>query len=155
MRPKARSTELVVHDMSGETLVYDLKTSKAHCLNETSALVWNSCNGSRSIGDIALLLESKLGPPVDEDIVLLAVKQLGDKDLLASRFEYDLPMPSRRALIRKIGLASAVVIPVVASMVAPLAVMASSCVCVNPGSCLSQTSCPSQVNCNGSHICSP
>ena len=37
--PKARTDGLLVEEMDGETLVYDLDTHGAHCLNPAAALV--------------------------------------------------------------------------------------------------------------------
>ena len=44
--PKARKENLVVQESNGEVLIYDLDTNKAFCLNETSALVWQACDGN-------------------------------------------------------------------------------------------------------------
>ncbi len=155
MYPKARSENLVVQEMDDETLVYDLKTHEAHCLNKTAAFVWNNCSGNRSIDEIARSVESKFGHPVDGDLVRLAIKQLEDKGLLKESGISGLAMPSRRELIKKIGIASAIAIPIVASLVAPVGVMAASCTCTTPGNCITQSSCPSTVNCNASHQCAP
>ena len=47
--PRARQDELVVEELSDETLVYDLKRHKANCLNRTAALVWQDCDGQTSV----------------------------------------------------------------------------------------------------------
>ena len=44
-RPVARQEGLVIQEMPDEVLVFDLKTNKAHCLNETAAFVWKACDG--------------------------------------------------------------------------------------------------------------
>ena len=150
--PIARKSGLVVQEMPDEVLVYDLNTNKAHCLNHTAARVWKACDGKTSIPDIA----SSFGKDANEDLIWLAVDQLSESDLLerqvASRFNGQ----SRREVIKKIGLASVVALPVIASLVAPSnALAAVSCACINPGACASQTGCPSTVNCNGSGVCAP
>ena len=38
--PRAHTDGLVIKELPNETLVYDLKTDEAHCLNQTAALVW-------------------------------------------------------------------------------------------------------------------
>ena len=126
MFPKARNAELVVQEMGDETLVYDLKTHKAHCLNPTAAYIWNSCNGQRSVDQLAETVELKFGHPADRDLVLLAIKQLQDSALLTESGMNGLKSPSRRDLIKKIGLATAIAIPLVTSLVAPTGVMAAS-----------------------------
>ena len=54
--PKARKHELIVKELSDETLVYDETTHKAHCLNQTAALVWKFCDGRTSIPQMTRLL---------------------------------------------------------------------------------------------------
>jgi hypothetical protein len=39
MLPKRRETELIITELPGETLVYDTKRKKIHCLNRTAGLV--------------------------------------------------------------------------------------------------------------------
>jgi len=154
--PKARSENLVIQTLPGETLVYDLTTNEAHCLNETAAFVWDKCKGDISIDEIARSVETRFGHAVDADYVRLAVKQLDDKNLLTESGLGGLAMPSRREAIKKIGLASAIAIPIVASMVAPQSALAStSCICVTPADCATQGGCPSTVNCNGTGQCAP
>ena len=50
--PMARQNGLVVQEMPDEVLVYDLDTNKAHCLNNSAALVWRACDGTNSVADI-------------------------------------------------------------------------------------------------------
>ena len=45
MLPHARVNELIVRELPEETLVYDQKHDKAHCLNRAAALVWRHCDG--------------------------------------------------------------------------------------------------------------
>ena len=47
--PRARKEGLVVQDMPDELLVYDVDRHKAHCLNQTAALVWKRCDGKTSV----------------------------------------------------------------------------------------------------------
>src|SRR5260221_9084920 len=124
--PKARSENLVIQTLPGETLVYDMTTNEAHCLNETAAFVWNNCKGDISIDEIARSVEARFGHTVDADFVRLAIKQLDDNKLLTENGLNGLTMPSRREAIKKIGLASAIAIPIVASMVAPQRALGST-----------------------------
>ena len=50
--PKGRHNDLVVQDSENEVLIYDLKLNKAYCLNETSALIWRLCDGTKSVAEI-------------------------------------------------------------------------------------------------------
>ena len=38
--PAAREEGLIIQEMADEVLVYDRERYKAHCLNQTAALVW-------------------------------------------------------------------------------------------------------------------
>ncbi len=153
--PLARREGLVVQEMPDEVLVYDTNTNKAHCLNKTAAFVWRSCDGSHSINDIAGLMEKEFGANVPDDLVWLAIDQLG-KDELLEVSEPVVSGISRREVIRRIGIASVIALPVVASLVAPSSALAAvSCGCINPPACATQVGCANLALCNGSGICAP
>ena len=59
--PQARSENLVVQTLPGETLVYDLNSHKAHCLNETSSFIWENCSGNLSVDQILEAFEARFG----------------------------------------------------------------------------------------------
>jgi hypothetical protein len=151
-KPLARTDGLVVHEMPGELLVYDVKADKAHCLNATSASVWRACDGARSVTDLSALVDADGPASAREGVVLLALEQFQENNLLESRIDLG-PTYSRRDVVRRIGLS--VALPVIASLAVETTLMAASCTCINPGSCLTQTVCPSTVNCNGSGVCAP
>lgn len=154
--PRARQNDLVIQEMPDEVLVYDMVANKAHCLNPSAALIWRACNGTNSVADIADLFEATGKGKVNEEFVWLALDQLLENDLLDGELAPRFAVQSRRQVIKKIGLASMVAVPVIASLVAPQNALAvGSCACLNPGACIVQTSCPSTVNCNGSGVCAP
>ena len=62
--PLGKTENLVVQSLEDETLIYNLKTNKAVCLNETSALIWEMCDGRSSISQIAEKLGKRLKKPV-------------------------------------------------------------------------------------------
>jgi hypothetical protein len=137
LKPIARKTELVVQHTGDETLVYDLRTDKASCLNQTSALVWENCDGEKSVGDIAIVLERATNAKVTDDLVWLAIDQLSRNSLLENKVpstESVVGM-SRRSFAKKVGLTSMVALPLVASLVAPQALHANSA-CIAGGACL-------------------
>lgn len=128
--PVARKTGLVVQEMPEEVLVYDLETNKAHCLNDTASMVWKACDGRSSVEDIARTLGHASNTEVSDDLVWLAIDQLNTKNLLERPFEQTFKGQSRREAIKKIGLASMIALPVVASLVAPQSALANqSCDC--------------------------
>lgn len=154
--PVARKEGLVIQETSEEVLVYDLNTNKAHCLNQTAAFVWKSCDGNNSIPQITKLFEKESGSVIQEDLIWLAIDQLNEKNLLEKEMTAGFAGRSRRDVIKKIGLATVVALPIVASLTAPTSALAStSCACVVPGDCVTQSVCPSQLNCNGAGVCAP
>ena len=156
--PMARQNGLVVQEMPDEVLVYDLDTNKAHCLNGSAALVWKSCDGNYSIADIMKRFESAGSGKVTEDFVWLAIDQLSENNLLEKQIQPSFEGTSRREVIKKIGLASMIAIPVIASLVAPQsALAAASCACNNPSSCgnAPNAGCPNTTNCNINGLCAP
>ena len=153
--PVARKNGLVVQEVPDEVLVYDLDSNKAHCLNQSAAMIWKSCDGNNSISEIAKLIESQAGGKVTEDFVWLAIDQLGENNLLEKQIPSSFEGTSRREVIKKIGLASVIAIPVIASLVAPKsALAAASCGCNSAPDCAAQLGCPSTSVCNSNGICS-
>ena len=147
--PTARKTGLVVQEMPDELLVYDTENNKAHCLNQTAAFVWKSCDGKRSVADISNLYYIDSGNKMSEDLVWLAIDQLNENDLLEAEIKSAFAGQSRRDVIKKICLASVIAIPVVASLVAPKnAMAAASCACTTVIDCGSKPTCP-QSACAG------
>src|SRR5690606_35043531 len=160
--PIARKDGLVVQDVPNEVLVYDTETNKAHCLNETAALVWRSCDGKNDISTIADIVAAQTGSKVSEDLVWLAIDQLNENELLETETAPKFVGHSRREAIKKIGLASMIALPIVASLVAPQSVLAStSCNCqLGPGpsgdfECSEQAGCPSFCGDGGACVSSP
>jgi hypothetical protein len=126
--PRARIDGLVIRELDDETLVYDTERDRAHCLNQTVALVWNRCNGKTTVGEMAGLLQEQSGARVDVDVVWLALKQLQQFQLLEkAALPVDLPSVSRRRMILKYAPA-ALALPLIMSISAPTPAGASSCV---------------------------
>ena len=148
LMPEARRDGLVVQELSDELLVYDRDRNKAHCLNRTAALVWNHCDGNRSVTEIARVISREAKVPVDEDLVWLGVEQLSEIHLLrghgmATRYENGV---SRREVMRRIGLTAAIALPAVTSIIAPTAAQAANCI-ASGQSCTASAQCCSGL-CN-------
>ena len=128
LAPEARKEGLLVHELSGEVLVYDLDRHKAHCLNKTAALVWERCDGKTSVPQLVQQLETTLKTPVDEEVVWLAVDQLGKSRLLQEKIapETGRVRLSRRELIKRAGLGAVIALPLVTSIIAPTAAQAGT-----------------------------
>ena len=153
-KPKTRNENIVVQEMEKEILIYDLKTDKAFCLNETSALIYQLCDGKRNIPEISQALNKNLNQPITEDLIWLALNDFKKDNLLeeSERVEINFNGLSRRQVIKKIGFASMIALPVIASVVAPNAAMAASGGLANCAACTA----PSQCNSNNclNNVCS-
>ena len=151
--PCARHDGLIVQELPGETLVYDLERDRAHCLNETAAFVWRHCDGKSSASVITRALKTKFKQPVEEQIVWLAIDQLARKRLLkeSPALPPKLAGMNRREAVRALGITAAVALPVVASIVAPFPAQAATCL-GQGDSCTSTFQCCSGLICNNS-IC--
>ena len=127
--PKARQSQLITKEVAGEILVYDLNRDEAHCLNSTAARVWTHCDGVTTVAEMARLLTEELQTPVAHEVVSLALDQLGKSSLLQERWARPahVDQMSRRALVKRLGIAAAVTVPLVTSIVAPRAAAAASC----------------------------
>jgi hypothetical protein len=142
-KPQARSEGLVIQELPDEVLIYDLERDKAHCLNQTAALIWKHCDGKSGIAQLAQLAASASGLPADEEVVWLALEQLSKAHLLSEavkRQESKKPL-TRREVIKRIGLGAAAAIPLVTSIVAPMAAQAATLLppnspCTSPAQCL-------------------
>lgn len=155
LNPVARKKGLVIQEVPEEVLVYDLETNKAHCLNKTAALVWQSCDGRRSVSEIADHVGTLAGQNVSDDLVWLAIDQLNTNDLLENGVDVDYKGLTRRDVIKRIGITSMVALPVIASLVAPPTAMAStSCNCSSDIACTlpENSNCPAST-CNSSGFC--
>jgi Coenzyme PQQ synthesis protein D (PqqD) len=147
-KPLARKEGLVIQELPDEVLVYDLDRDRAHCLNETAAYVWQHCDGRTTTDQIAQALGAKANAAVDEKVVWLAIDQLRRNHLMTNT---PIPPPAiagmnRRDMVRALGLAAVVAVPVVASIVAPTPAQAATCV-ASGGPCTIGSQCCSGV-CN-------
>jgi len=155
--PIARKEGLVIQEMPDEVLVYDLNTNKAHCLNETAAMVWKSCDGKNTVSDISQTMAQKLNASVPEDLVWLAIDQLSKDNLLEREIQTKISGMSRREVIKKVGFASMVALPVIGLLSFPKTALGATC---RASACGVQADCaPSQICCRGtcqaSLPCSP
>jgi hypothetical protein len=87
VEPKARLTDLVVEELSGdETIVYDCRIKKAHCLNRTARKIWELCDGQRDVAAITEQVVKDLGVQLDEAMVREGLYRLGELQLLETPF---------------------------------------------------------------------
>src|SRR3712207_3552152 len=104
-RPASRKRDIVVQEFNKEILIYDLTLNKAFSLNETSSLVWQACDGNKTVSEISQQISRQLKSLVSEDVVWLALDQLKKDNLLEEDSVESTPFEglSRREVIRKVG----------------------------------------------------
>ena len=127
--PQARKSQLVVQSLPEELLIYDLESHRAYCLNQTAALVWQACDGRRTIEETVRVLERETGAAVDESLVWFALAQLERSGLLVERKERSdsSERMTRRELARRLGFATAALVPLITSITAPTAAQTATC----------------------------
>ena len=157
MTPCARREGLVVRELPDEVLIYDRDRDKAHCLNQTAALVWKYCDGKPTVPTIARQLERDLETkPIDEKVVWYALSQLSKDHLLEDSVVPPamLAAMTRREMVRALGVAAAIAVPLVTSIVAPTPAQAATCKPTGTA-CSSGAECCSGSCSTGLASCSP
>lgn len=155
--PKARTQNIVTQELEAEILIYDLEINKAFCLNSTAAMVWKHCHGKSTFAEVIDDFNENFKQRITEDFVWLTLESLKKENLLMNGDEVKPRFNgmSRREVVRKVGLASMVALPLISSIVAPSAVQAQSgnppspppLVCT-PGLCMNLADCQLQnFNC--------
>jgi hypothetical protein len=121
LRPRSIPTDgIIVREIETETLLYDEKTHRAWCLNRSSACIWRLCDGGHTVQQIAEAAGRELNAMVNEDLVLLTIEELRQKNLM---HESSAPLLShgisRRSMMGRTGIAAAALLPVIAAIAAP------------------------------------
>ena len=145
--PNARREGLIVEELAGETLVYDLGTHKAHSLNASAALVWRHCDGRTSAQAMARILHEELKAPESEELVSLALDRLKAARLLTDDSPRSDDRVTRRAVMKKLALAGglSLLLPTVHSIIAPTPAQAQTC--INPGGLPPGATCSVNAQC--------
>ena len=119
--PQTKTENIVVQDVGDEILIYNLILNKAFCLgDETSALVYNACDGKTEFEDF------KRQHNFPDDLIFFALDELQKQNLIENNYVSPLKRMKRREVIKKLGLATMVVLPIIAAITAPAAVQAAS-----------------------------
>lgn len=127
--PCARNSEIVVQELRGELLIYDLREDRAFCLNETLAIVYQNCDGTTSFDKL------KKDYQFTDDLIHFALAELRNENLIDDETDDYFADLSRREIIKRVGLATLIALPVISGIVAPTAAMAASAAgaCVGNG----------------------
>ena len=146
--PRARR-DCLTREFGDELLVYDQQRNVGHCLNPTAAATWKMCDGKNGATELANILTQQFSAPIDEPVVRLALEELSKAHLLVE-VEKSVRRSSRREAIRAIGIAGAIALPLITSLVAPTPARAASCL-ANGKPCGSNVQCCSGKCGTGGH----
>jgi len=126
MKPLARKSDLFAENLPEEVVLYDKTNNKVHCLNKTAAAIWENCDGTRTVDDLAQIVEGKLGAPTDREVVLLTLEELEKAGLMEVGVSVasDAGFTSRREAVGKIALAGTAL---VATIIAAAPAAHASC----------------------------
>lgn len=118
--PVAISSDMLTQESGKELLLYNLKTNKAYCLNETATQIYLACDGKTSFEEL------KAQTNFSDDLIFLALDDLKKENLINKDYQSNLVGINRREAVKKIGLTTMAALPVINSLVAPSAANAQS-----------------------------
>ena len=82
-RPR-KMDHLIQHGMDDEVLVYDPVVDRTHRLNVSATLIWELCDGTRSLEDIARVLTEQFEVEFETAMPTIATKIVRRTDLSIS-----------------------------------------------------------------------
>ena len=162
--PRVRTNGLVVKELPDETLIYDVETNTAFCLNKAATVIMNACDGRSTIADAQRELRQHAGSEVDSGLIWNTVEEFRRRDLLTgSAGPFTQELVPRRALLKQ-AAALGVAVPIVMALAAPPALHAAStclsvgktCVVLQQPPCCPNLACvPNLPAENGTFWCQP
>jgi thiol-disulfide isomerase/thioredoxin len=92
IRPKRRHADVDFLEIDGEVVIYDLADDSVHHLNQTAGILWQICDGSATLTELAADISDAFGVPVRSARrdVRVGVRGLGDAGLM------EVPKPRKR-----------------------------------------------------------
>jgi hypothetical protein len=124
--PRSIRQGISVQQIGTETLLYDERRHLAFCLNESSSVIWRLADGEHTIALIREAASAELKTQLSEDFVLYALGELRKDGLVEPSEVEGRATISRRAALQKLGVGGALLLPAIASIVAPTAAQAYS-----------------------------
>jgi len=122
-----KQRKLITRKIDDELLVFDEETSTAHCLNGIAGEMWIACERESSAGEVTAILHPRW-PDIEEEVVAASLSKLAAAGLFEETTAQENISHGRRQLIRKLGFAAAVTLPIVlTSVLVPPAYAAASC----------------------------
>ena len=108
IKPRANRDGVIIRRLENETIVYDRATHIAKCLDETTARVWDACDGEHRLSDIAAKV-----PGADAEVVSAIIDDLAEHDLVAIEQTRgsEVALDRRTQLLGMAGIAAIAAIP--------------------------------------------
>jgi hypothetical protein len=82
MQPRARTTAIILEEVDGEFLLYDLERDRAHCLKDAIAAVWRHADGKTPIDILIARVRQDSTQEISDDVVWGALETLSEVHLL-------------------------------------------------------------------------
>lgn len=150
MKPHALQDGLHVIQLEEELLVYDVAHHKAHYLNSTTANIWQLCDGTRDIAQLAALLVCNGDASEMEAIVRLALEQLSQRHLLREAVDTTANSGGvhRREVLKKLAMITS--IPTVMTVMArPAFAQMSPTACSSDADCANDSATSAAIAATG------
>ena len=113
--PQPRRDGIEVSALHDELILYDTVERRAHALNRTVAAVWQACDGALSVPELRLRVEQRLGVPLGEEVIWLALRQLEQAKLVTGLGGRG-PRLTRQQVIKAGVLGGVVLLPAITSL---------------------------------------
>lgn len=112
MKPLARRSGIFAENLPKELILYDKTNDKVHCLNRTAATIWESSDGSKTVDDLAHIVEAKSGVRADRNLVVRAIEELKKAGLMEAGggMVAGAGLTSRREAVGKIAMAGSALV---------------------------------------------
>jgi hypothetical protein len=125
--PRRIEHEISTQPIGTEMLVYDGLRHRAFCLNRSSSVIWRLADGARTVEEIQAAAAMELKTAVSEDLVRFALEELRREGLLQAGEPVEARAGvSRRAVLQSLGAGGMLLLPAIASILAPTAAQAYS-----------------------------
>jgi hypothetical protein len=113
--PKARTADLITERVGDELVVYDGRSSEAHCLSALASAVFVAADGKTSTADLAAIASKQINGAVDVPAVEQALVELADRGLI------EVEGVSRRGFMQRSAMVGGAVVAgsLVTSVVTP------------------------------------
>jgi hypothetical protein len=141
-----RRKKLIARWSGDELVLYDQESTTAHCLNRIAGEMWLACECESSPIEVAAALREDW-PEIEAEVVHGSLSQMAAAGLLEATTKQECDSPSRRELIRRLGITAAVALPiVVTSVLIPSPAAAASCATITQA-CSTSRPCCSPLTC--------